>query len=253
MKRYLTIAAMLISAVQLCAAEALYARFGSVKILTSLEAAPQIVRVSGGGFYASGGGNPVNSRWLAIRVEFTPGGVSSNASNKADQVGTVRRIPGRWMDDVTLKLSVAVPIDGINTRSVTYGILEGKTLFWSIPLDGKRHTAQMFVPPQLLDRYIAARNTSGSNVARLNHSEFQIEAVFVDRDGNVLGKGYSNMASSGGLKDGAFFAAWRNRAGAVVVPGAVIPRSRTPWAWHQPSSFDWIKDAPEDTPVSAEK
>ena len=219
-------------------------QFGSIKIRTSLEASPAVLRsTAGSGMYSGGGVSLVNNRWLAVQVSFMPGAVDSRVAGAAMKTGNVKSVvavPGRWIDDVTMRVSVAFPAANARRSNVVYGLFEGNTCFWSIKLDGRRHNAMMFVPPQLIERY-AASVTTGRKELQLGVTDFIVFVEFTDSNGAVLGRSCSRKSGdiSGMYK---FFQTLKKSPAATVVRGALLPRSKSPWAWHLPSTFDYIKD-----------
>lgn len=220
-------------------------QFGSIKIRVSSEASPVVLRSGGnGGAYAPGGVTFFNKRWLAIQVSFVPGVVPLRAVTSGKNAGnakSVQALHGRWLDDVILRVCVAFPTENARRGNAVYGLFEGETTFWSIRLDGKRHNALMFVPPQLLDRY-ASPAIGGRREIVLAPSEYRVMAEFTDSKGHLLGRHIVSGNQGRSNLQKAFFDTIRNSPGAVYIRGAVLPKSKTPWAWHAPATFDYIKD-----------
>jgi len=221
-------------------------QFGSIKLRVTFEQTPVVTRSGGGaGGYSSGGVNFVNKRWLAVSVSFLPGIASKGGSSKnGDNVKGIQSVPGRWLDDVTMRVLVAFPVEHQRKTSGVYGLFEGKTVFWSVRLDGKRHLAQMFIPPQLLDRYAASTGGAGGRDLALAHTDYRVMVEFTDGEGNLLGRSFS--ASGKTPLTAAFFNSIKSAPGAIVVKDGILPRSRTPWAIHVPATFDYIRDDSTD-------
>ena len=214
----------------LCAADVNVVQFGSIKAVLSLETAPNVLRSGGSSpVYSSGGAVFVNKRWLAVHVSFVPGVVArKNLAKNQGNAKNVQGMTGRWIDDVKMRVRIAFPTDNIRKSNAVYAIFEGETIFWTLRLDGKRHSAIMFVPPQMLDRY-ATRVSKNS-----------------DSKGNFLGR--ATERSGGRNQDNiALFESLVNTPGTMVIKGAVLPKNKSPWAWHMSSTFDYIKDAGDDS------
>lgn len=217
-------------------------QFGGIKVQLSLEASPGVLRTGGtGGAYASGGVSFINKRWLVVHVSFVPGVIPLKrmTKNQGNQKG-VLALSGRWIDDVTMRVRVAIPTANARRANATYGILEGKSLFWTMRLDGKRHTATMFVPPQLLDRY-APPAINGRKEVALVLSDYKVLVEFTDSKGNFLGRA-TGQTGNKNQETVSFFDALVNTPGTMVIKDAVLPKNKSPWAWHMSTTFDYLKD-----------
>lgn len=226
----------------LAAAAPAVIQFGSIKIRVTAEQTPVAARSGGSaGGYASGGVVFVNKRWLAVNVSFLPGVAAkgTSGSKDPDNVKGIQAVPGRWLDDVTMRVSVAFPLEH-KRGNAAYGLFEGRTVFWSVRLDGKRHLAQMFIPPQLLDRYAATAGSSGVRELALPLTDYRVMVEFTDSSGALLGRSFSVSGKT--PLTPSFFNRIREIPGAVVVPDSVLPRNKTPWGLHMPATFDYIRD-----------
>ena len=229
------------------AAKANVVQFGDIRVQLSLEAAPAVSRTGGTtGAYGTGGVSFINKRWLVVHVSFIPGVTDARklAKNTGNQKG-VQGLNGRWIDDVNMRVRVAFPTSNARRNDVVYGILEGKTAFWTLRLDGKRHTAVMFVPPQLLDRY-ASTVSGGRREMALTLADYRVLVEFSDSRGNFLGRA-TERSGGKNQENISFFESLVNNPGTMVVKGAVLSRDKSPWAWHMSSTFDYIKDTGSDT------
>lgn len=222
MKRILTIAMMLAAAFVFAAPKNVI--FSDVKIQLKIHAAPQVEFRSKTSF--PGNSVSANREWVMIAVSFTPG-----VGNK----GRAKAMRGGWVDDVMLDVAVEVPMDGVGGRRKTTGLFTGSCKFWTIPLDGKPHTALMFIAPQLLDRYLPFR---GSGDGKYTEKLFHVQAVFRTADGAELGSGYFNLDGSAKVQ-ALYFASLANES---VVKDAVFPREKTPWALVNPENYDLVKE-----------
>ena len=249
MKRFirLTILMLVFSCSSVWASKANVVQFGAIRVQLSLEAAPAVSRTGGTtGAYGSGGVSFINKRWLVVHVSFVPGVVSMRkmAKNAGNQRG-IQGLNGRWIDDVNMRVRVAFPSSNARKSNVVYSILEGQTTFWTLRLDGRRHTAVMFVPPQLLDRY-AATTSGGRREITLAPGDYRVLVEFSDSRGNFLGRA-TERSGNRNQENISFFESLVNSPATMVVKGAVLPRNKSPWAWHMPSTFDYIKDTGNDT------
>ena len=222
MKRILTIAMMLAAAFVFAAPKNVI--LGDVKVQLKIHTAPVVEFRSKTSF--PGNSIAANREWVMIAVSFVPG-VGSKGRAKA--------MHGAWADDVVLDVSVEVPMDGASGRRKTTGLFTGSCKFWAIPLDGKSHTALMFIAPQVLDRYLPFHNGGDG---KYTEKLFRVQAVFHTADGAELGRGYFNL--DGSAKTQALY--FTSLANETVIKDAVFPREKTPWALVNPENYDLMKE-----------
>ena len=124
--------------------------FGDIKVKLSFEHAPTYRTRTGG--VINGGGLFDNEQYLAVEVIFNPGVIFKTDTNRKGKViSSPQAKANAWLDDVRMDVLIAYPeIPGRTRKETYYGLFSGSTVFWSIPLDGKKHVATMFVPPHLL-------------------------------------------------------------------------------------------------------
>ncbi len=163
----------------------------------------------------------LRNKWLIIRVEFYPK-TEDNARNV-------------WIDDVVLSMK-AVCVGQTGGRKVTF-VFSGKTEFWTIPLDGRKHVATMMIPPHLLDRYLPV---SGS-ASTVGSSTFSVQAQFLDRGGQVIGEGYYPFRGTDLRAGRQWFNQLLQQKPLVEVEGSLWPRNKTPWQYASIDDFDLIK------------
>lgn len=160
------------------------------------------------------------NKWLIISVEYSPTPQEKQRHS--------------WIDDASLDLRAI--FNGQSDGRAQAVLFTGKSPFWTIPLDSRKHIATMMIPPQLLDRYLPSSGTTST----VSTNTFTIEAVFHDRAGTVLGIGYYGQRGWPDEKYAAYFS--KLNAGTVLtVSGAILPRNRTPWAFHEIDKFDLLK------------
>ena len=227
--------------------------FGDVKLKMYFEHAPTYRTVKGG--VVSGGGILDNEQYLVIEAKFRPGAADEASVEKARKNGTApatKAWSGMWVDNVRMNALVAYPeIIGKTRKETAYGLFAGTTTFWSVSLDGKEHTATMFVPPHLIARYAgfsrrSPRKSDGRTVARnaykLSTKDFFAEVVFTTSRGLELGRAYCHVDGMRTNADGdLYFRRVEKRVGSRIIRGAIIPRSRSPWAFINPERYDLIR------------
>ena len=175
---------------------------------------------------------PVN-QWLMIRVEYTAEKVSMpEPALKRKRSGYTLTLGG-FVDDLKLDLKVLQSTGLKIGGKELFGMYTGKTEFYTVRSDGKRHLVLMFIPGILLDRY--SRQANG-NIRSCSTGDFKVEAVF-SASGKEFARGYCGVS---GRK--AFEAACGTVPENLRFTGGIIPRSRTPWAWLEAGDFDIEKD-----------
>jgi hypothetical protein len=80
----------------------------------------------------------------------------------------------------------------------------------------------------------------------LTLADYRVLVEFSDSRGNFLGRA-TERSGNKNQENISFFESLVNSPGTMVVKGAVLPRNKSPWAWHMPSTFDYIKDTGNDT------
>lgn len=160
------------------------------------------------------------NKWLIIAVEFYPVMPDKERHN--------------WLDDSTMTLRAI--FTGQSDGRAQAILFTGRSTFWTIPMDNRKHIATMMVPPHLLDRYLP----SSGSASTVSSSTFVIEAVFRDRAGTVLGTGYFGQRGWPDDKYAEYFAKL-NTGSVLTVPGAILPRDKTPWAFNDFDNFDLLR------------
>ena len=190
---------------------------------------------------------PVN-RWLMLAINFHPQIAEKTTGAKRNvRLSAFEQNSLRYLDNV--QLSVRVILCG-ETPQVTknYVMLTGNTVFRTIKLDDKTHTALLFIPPQLIDRYYtpAARPSKSRNSrlsavgtsAKAKESDFKIEAVF-SVDNVELGRCYKNLETDELRKARNEFRRMTEAVTAErIITDAVISKSKSPWAGYSENHFD---------------
>ena len=203
--------------------------FSRVDVSVKLEKTPKIEFNSiGSPTYGNNKGKVQNANWVVVVVEYTPGYLPAGKKVNPKVVAKARE--GAWIDDVTLDVDVEIP--GERDKKT---VLSGRTEFWTVQLDGRNHVALMLVPPQILERYLPLKGRSEQTV-RL--ADIKVQAIFRNKEGKELGVGYFNCPRK--LEDAADYFQ-QSLAASNVIKGAVMPRHKTPWLYHQIDNYDLLK------------
>ena len=223
--------------------------FGDIKLKLSFEKAP---RYRTANTETVAGARLLDfEEYLVVEATYIPGVIEQKAANSKSKA-IPKADPKTWLDNVVMDVLVAYPEQiGKNQMNTTYGLFEGKTYFWSIRLDGKRHTATMFVPPHLLARYINQPSEVKKNQKvnyRYSPRDFFVEVTFRTKDGKKLGqKHYGSIPKCKTPEDyERFFRKIENLTtkDKSIVKDAVLPRNCSPWAFVSPENYDMIIPTP---------
>lgn len=171
----------------------------------------------------------LRNKWLIISVEYTP--------------VMPQKQRHHWIDDASMNIRAI--FNGQSDTRAQPILFTGRSVFRTMSLDNRKHIATMMVPPQLLDRYLPS--TGSASTVNVSNT-FVIEATFRDRAGTVLGVAYYGQRS---WSDKAYAEYFSKLDGGTVltVPGAIYPRDRTPWAFHDIDNYDLLR--PESGEVAA--
>lgn len=168
-------------------------------------------------------------QWLVVRVTFHPQLPRDGGPNYST-----------FIDGVKMSVQALFPL----TRSTSdmYGLFKGEQTFWTVCCDGKTHTAVMFIPPQLLQRYVyMGDGYSGSH--ELQRGTLRVEVVFTDAGGSELGRGYYGVSGNSGKQEEAFGRLAKRVSSQFIIDGAFWEREATPWRCMAPDQFDLVKPA----------
>lgn len=167
-------------------------------------------------------------QWLVVMVTYTPQNPRTDGP-----------VQDTYLDDVKMQLSVLFPLG--NGNSELLGMFRGGQTLWTVCCDGRSHQAMMFVPPQLLQRYL--RLYEGANGSRIQSSrgELKAEVVFFDRGERELGRGYCGLPGNPSRQSEAFGRFLSQVQPSCVIEGAFFERDATPWRCMAPEYFDLVK------------
>ena len=160
--------------------------------------------------------------WLLVKVKYSP--ISRKRGGKAI-----------WLDDITMETEVVFP-GNYKSKDVTV-LLKGKTVFWSIPMNGKKHQAFGCIPPQVISRYARKGN-------KIELSKIIARVTFYTADRKPI----MRMYSSSGSRIRNYFSSKVDGAvssGLLTVYDIVMPRNKTPWGVYNYELHDVIKPDPQ--------
>ena len=96
------------------------------------------------------------------------------------------------------------------------------------------------VADEFLDRY-GDMLSSQRREKQLSANQYKVLVEFTDSSGKTLGRALGNVAGKvpAGLT---MFEELKKSPGVVRVQKAILPRNRSPWEWHEFSTYDYVKD-----------
>lgn len=167
----------------------------------------------------------VDPQWLTVRVSFHP---------------QLQREGGAtYLDDVGMSVRALFPL---SRSSDDCGLFKGGQTLWTVCCDGRTHTAMMFVPPHLLQRYVYMVD-GYSGVHTPQRGSIKVEVVFTDRTGHELGRGYYGVPGNPAKQAETFDRLVRRVPPQCIIDGAFWEREATPWRCMAPDQFDLVKPA----------
>lgn len=161
-----------------------------------------------------------SSGWLLITVSYTTPGSKEGKD--------------LWLDDISMETELVIPA-AYKSQNVV-ALLKGKTVFWSIPLDGKRHQAMGCVPPQVIARFARKGN-------KIETAQMMVRVTFYTPGRKILARIYSSSSSR--VRDYFEKIGGAVSSGVLTVEDIVMPRNKTPWGVINFELFDLIKPDPQ--------
>jgi len=183
--------------------------------------------------------NPSSSKWLMLKIEYTPDVAKTYVPEyRLRKGGPGVFFPG-WIDDVKLETRAVFETGIVYRGRSVNGLFTGETVLAAVKRDGRRHLALMFVPARLLDRYCVP----GFGVRTVHKNAFRVE-VTLSAAGKVLGRAYCNVpGNTVNDKTAEFEKLVKAVPASLNLPNTILSRSRSPWALLAPDNFDWEKEA----------
>ena len=233
MGKSILIAAALTASTLLFGAGGRSSVFSRVKVDVKLEK-PPVPSVSGSPHPAPR--VTADPQWLVVRVTFHPQIPRDDGPNYST-----------FLDDVNMSVQALFPLS--RSSSNDYGLFKGGQTLWTVCCDGKTHTAMMFIPPQLLQRYLhMAESFFGTRVP--TRGSIRVEVVFTDRSGQELGRGYYGVPGNAARQEESFSRMAKRVPAQCVIDGAFWEREATPWRSMAPDQFDLVKPAGVKVPMA---
>jgi hypothetical protein len=135
-----------------------------------------------------------------------------------------------WLDDISMETELVIPASYQGKNVVA--LLKGTTVFWSIPMDGKKHQALVLVPPQVIARFARKGN-------KIDTSRMMARVTFYTKGRKILARIHSSSSSR--VRDYFNKVGGAVSSGVLTVDDIVMPRNQTPWAPLNFELFELIK------------
>jgi hypothetical protein len=173
--------------------------------------------------------NPNSSksyRWLVIEVTYTV----------PDMAGKGSEYTTDWLDSVEMNLELLMP-SAVGTKGAV--LLTGKTVFWAIALDGKKHKAEGYIPPHIVRRY----SKPGMKFTPEALNGMYASVSFISKGENILGKQYATPKAGMEPKQiASLFAKLKEELPPKAkLEDTIYSRDNTPWAYVDFDNYELIK------------
>ena len=167
-----------------------------------------------------------DNKWLVVEAYYSP------AEKK------ITKDKYAWLDDVTVEFEVLIP-SSYNGKNV-FARFTGQVTYWAIPLDGRRHVFEGFIPPQIVDRYLRSGIKSNRKVLE---TSIGAKVTFYDKNHRQVGRYFSQLKGESDQQlEKAFERASDSVEGGVItIKDGIYSRNETPWQFINYSSYDLIK------------
>lgn len=165
-----------------------------------------------------------NPKWLEISVVYT---MPSIIDPKTRQM--------RWIDDMNLIGRVLIPAE--YQGKAVQALLTGRQVFMSVPCDGRKHRASLFIPPVILSRYTPPDFKMNKTTAK----ELGAVVLFQTKNQSTLGGGIQVPRGSSKAAVVRAFADADGSLGVLKLEDVIRPREQTPWAHLDFDAFDMPK------------
>ena len=167
-----------------------------------------------------------NQKWLEILVTYT---MPLRIDQRTKQV--------EWLDEMSITAKVIVPAEYMGSK--VKAIITGKQTFQSVPCDGKKHHASLFVSPVILSRYTPADFKLNKSAAK----DIPAIAIFMTQQQKAIGTGVQIPRGVSLQQTAALFKEAETSLGVLKLENSILPREQTPWAHLDFDSFDMPKPA----------
>ena len=164
-------------------------------------------------------------KWLVMEIDFVP---------------TERKVSKdkyAWVDDLLVQFDLLMP-SSYNGKAVM-ALLSGNAVYWGIPLDGKKHCIDAYMPPQVLQRYLR----EGIKIKKNMLDDCDARISLYTKDKRLLARYYNVRKGEDATAIAKrFVRAEDTVAGGVVqVKDAIYPRNKSPWQYINFGTTDLIK------------
>ncbi len=172
----------------------------------------------------------LNPKWLVAIITYTPVAAYENSGGR----NAKKRV--RWLDDLTVELSLIIPGGG---NYGDYILLSGKEVLWSVPCDGRRHRVLFAVPPLVFTRY-----SSLEKFTKATAGEIPAYVEFKSKNQEILAR-YVYAKANAQRTYQIFQRMFNAQVGVFKLPTAVLPKEKTPWNLVETGAFDLPKSIVE--------
>jgi hypothetical protein len=166
--------------------------------------------------------NQSNCEWLVLNISYTAGG------------GTKSNEPV-WLDDVSIEAEILFLADYQGKKVMA--LVTGKTIYWSIEMDGRKHQDIMAVPPGIFKRYTL--NPTFKTIPVVGR------VIFYSKSRSILGGGYFDVNQKGSIADREIAGMFEKYNGPVSnslkIENMIFPRDKSPWSAIQYDFYDLLK------------
>ncbi len=170
--------------------------------------------------------NKSQYKWLAIQLAFTA--VEKKASKNKYY----------WTNNIIVQFELLIPSSDRNRNVVA--LMSGEVTYWAIPMDGKKHILDGYIPPQVLRRYLRAGFKLNKSLIK---SMFDVRITLMSKDRRILSRFYYPRKDASEKEiERRFARATDTVAGGVIyIKDSIYPRDKTPWQFINFSSQDLMK------------
>ncbi|OGV54786.1 MAG: hypothetical protein A2017_16145 [Lentisphaerae bacterium GWF2_44_16] len=159
-------------------------------------------------------------KWLCIDVTY----VLPDVTGKSSDI--------EWMDDLEILYEVLYP-SMYKGKNIIVKFM-GRTLYWSVAMDNKKHKADAYIPPQILHRYGRSDMRAGDLMKSI-----EIRVTFYDRNGKPLGRAYYPRNDKTAVSN--FSRTDEMTSPVPKLADTIYPRNKTPWAFLEYDNYELIK------------
>jgi len=221
LRAFLLAAALLPSTLSLCAQDALEIKESDIDVKLEFVESPKI---GADNVPPTSSSTLSGSKWLEVSVVFV---MPLKADPKTKQP--------LWIDDMSLTARILLPSDYRGERVTA--MLSGHEVFMSVPCDGKKHRASLYVPHVVLARYAASDLKLNKTTAK----ELPAAVLFQTKQQQPIGAGFCIPRNSSRANVYTAFKTADTKLNILRLEDVIIPRELTPWAHLDFDSYETPK------------